>query len=199
MTQPNSPEHSANVIVDQTRHVLRKELLTRRRQTPAEVRQQWDQLLMSGVLAWCRQHQPRSVGVYWPIHAEPDLRACYSPMTQMGIQLALPWVVEKNMPLRFLAWQEGDVMARDDYGIPLPAQREHLIVPYVLLIPCVGFSEGGYRLGYGGGYYDRTLALHLRCHAVGIAYQFALTEFNRGLHDRRLHEILTEQAHFKFV
>jgi len=199
MTQPTSPEHSANVNVDHTRHVLRKELLAGRRQTPAEVRQQWDQLLISGVLAWCRQHLPRSVGVYWPIHAEPDLRACYSPMTQMGIQLALPWVVEKNTPLRFLAWQEGDAMAADNYGIPLPAQREHLIVPEVLLIPCVGFTAQGYRLGYGGGYYDRTLALHTESHALGIAYQSALTEFDHGIHDIRLHEILTEQEHLKLL
>ncbi len=198
MTQPNSPEHSANVNLDQTRQVLRKELLARRKQTPAEVRQQWDQVLMSGVLTWCEQHQPLSVGVYWPIHAEPDLRACYSQMTQMGIQLALPWVIEKNTPLRFLTWQEGDTLANDDYGIPLPAQREHFIVPEVLLIPCVGFTAHGYRLGYGGGYYDRTLALHTECRAIGIAYHSALSEFARGVHDIRMHEILTEQDLLEF-
>jgi len=89
-------------------------------------------------------------------------------------------------------------LANDDYGIPLPAQREHFIVPEVLLIPCVGFTAHGYRLGYGGGYYDRTLALHTECRAIGIAYHSALSEFARGVHDIRMHEILTEQDLLEF-
>lgn len=161
---------------------------------PAEVRRHWDLQLQQHLLAWCEQHRPASLAVYSPIQAEPDLRACYAQLSKMGIQLALPWVVEKHTPLRFLAWQEGDAMALDEYGIPLPAQRERLLSPAALLMPCVGFNVQGYRLGYGGGYYDRTLAGLPACIALGVAYQCAASDFVAGVHDIPMHHLLTEQG-----
>ncbi|MDE2430963.1 MAG: 5-formyltetrahydrofolate cyclo-ligase, partial [Burkholderiales bacterium] len=77
--------------------------------------------------------------------------------------------------------------------IPVPAQREHLLMPDALLIPCVGFNAGNFRLGYGGGYYDRTLALQPRPVALGVAYQCALADFRAAEHDIALDKIFTEK------
>ena len=70
---------------------------------------------------------------------------------------ALPVVVEKNAPVEFWQWKPGDTMQRSFWNIPVPAERR-VVIPNALLVPLVGYDAAGYRLGYGGGYYDRTLA-----------------------------------------
>lgn len=196
MTQRNDMpnlDHSANTdLPSSQRQRLRKTLLAQRNQVPLLQRQQWDQGLVTQLLAWSRQRQIRSMGVYWPIHAEPDLRAAYPALQQMGVQLALPWVTMKAAPLSFLQWAPGDAMDVDDYGIPVPRQRQQIIAPEVLLIPCVGFNTARFRLGYGGGFYDRTLALSPRPFALGVAYQLSRAEFIAQEHDVAMDAVLTE-------
>lgn len=192
MTQPPLSGHTSLAELNQNRSALRRYLLDCRRQLDAAVRQQWDAQIADHLMAWCRQEKPASLAVYWPIQAEPDLRSCYAAIAGMGIQLALPWVSAKEAPLRFLAWCEGDAMLTDDYGIPLPAQRNHLVTPAALLIPCVGFNTARYRLGYGGGYYDRTLPGLPDAVSLGIAYQCACADFAPGEHDIPMTQIMTE-------
>jgi 5-formyltetrahydrofolate cyclo-ligase len=74
-----------------------------------------------------------------------------------GVAAALPVVVTKNAPVEFWRWEPGAAMQRGLWNIPVPAERR-VVVPEVLVIPLVGYDAAGYRLGYGGGYYDRTLA-----------------------------------------
>ena len=188
MTQPPpSVKHPT-----QTRAHLRKFLLGQRRATAALERQQWDDIIASRVLGWCRQQMPASLGVFWPIQAEPDLLSCYPKLQKLGIQLALPLVQNKEQALVFLSWIPGDSMSVDEYGIPVPTQRDHIIKPTALLIPCVGFNTNNYRLGYGGGYYDRSLALAPRPFALGIAYHQGQTNFSAESHDLPMDLIITE-------
>lgn len=189
MTQP----HSSAKPVQHSRATLRKILLEQRRNTDLTQRQQWDAAIGRHLLAWCRQHHPASLGVFWPIQAEPDLRSTYPLLQQMGIQLALPLVISKAQPLLFLAWQPGDAMGTDHHGIPVPAQREHILQPEVVLIPCLGVNSAQFRMGYGGGFYDRTLAMLPRPQAIGIAYHQAQTEFAAESHDVAMDLILTEK------
>ena len=190
MTQPPSSAKPPQ----QSRASLRKTLLNQRRQTEALVRQQWDQQITDRVINWCQQERPASLGVFWPIRAEPDLRQCYQQLQDMGIQLALPIVIAQHQPLVFVRWQPGDLMGTDEHGIPVPAQRDLVMRPQALLIPCVGFNSARYRLGYGGGYYDRTLADSPRPMTIGIAYHQGLSEFTAEAHDVAMAYIFTECA-----
>ena len=194
MTQANPDAHSDTMKPVNDRKALRKALLSARKSVAAEQRRIWDAQIAEGLLQWLAQHHPSSLAVYWPIQAEPDLRDWYPQITAMGIQLALPWVVEKNTPLKFLAWQQGDAMELDEYGIPLPADKEKLIEPEILLVPCVGFNQQAYRLGYGGGFYDRTLAQLTSALPLGIAYELASTVFEPGEFDLPMSDILTESG-----
>lgn len=189
MTQP-SP--SAKPL-PQSRADLRKSLLDQRRNTVAAQRQLWDKKIAANVMEWCQRQRPASLGVFWPIQAEPDLRLCYPGLQELGIQLALPLVQNKAQALTFLFWAPGDSMTTDEYGIPVPTQREHMIQPAALLVPCVGFNASNYRLGYGGGYYDRTLALAPRPQAIGIAYHQGQADFAAQAHDVPMDLIITEK------
>lgn len=175
--------------------LLRPVLLAARRAIAADSRRDWDLELGRRVIAWVaswRQTQPDGVlGVYWPIRGEPDLRPAYAELAASGVPLALPIVVDNHSPLRFVAWTPGDSMVKDSFGVAVPAS-DMSAAPSALLIPCVGFNRGKLRLGYGGGFYDRTLALAPRPQAIGIAYSCGLAEFEGAAHDIALDAIITE-------
>ena len=135
------------------------------------------------------------LGVYWPIRDEPDLRPAYATLIARGVQLALPVVVGKDAPLQFIRWQPGEAMIKDSFGVAIPANGE-IVIPQALLIPCVGFNPQRLRLGYGGGFYDRTLAIEPRPIALGIAYAAGLVDFSGGHHDIALDQIFTERDCF---
>jgi len=153
-----------------------------------------DALIGEQVLAWQHAHSINILGVYWPIRSEPDLRPTYDELARLSVQLALPVVAEKNAPLRFAAWIPGDAVVKDMMGVSIPAPPQRIVQPQALLIPCVGFSPERVRLGYGGGFYDRTLAAESRSIAVGIAYDCTRAKFARAPHDAVLDLIITESA-----
>lgn len=97
------------------------------------------------------------VAVYWPIRGELDLRGWMERVHGTGAQVALPVVVEKNRPVEFHGWAPGCEMTRGVWDIPVPAGGISLR-PDIVVVPLVGVDREGYRLGNGGGYYDRTLA-----------------------------------------
>jgi 5-formyltetrahydrofolate cyclo-ligase len=97
------------------------------------------------------------VSVYWPIRAEPDLRPWMHSKCEEGIRIALPVALAVGRPLVFREWRPGAPMARGLWKIPHPAEGAE-VVPTVVLAPVVGFDPACYRLGYGGGFFDRTLA-----------------------------------------
>lgn len=183
MTQPKNSAHKLSIETAQSRPELRKLLRKKRQEITAEQKQVLDAEIGRQLLAWCLQNQPASLGVYWPIQAEPDLRTCYRELQASGLRLALPLVTGKDMALSFLDWQAGDAMAVDCYGIAIPAHGRLVSQPPVLIIPCLGWNAAGYRLGYGGGFYDRTLAAGPRPVAIGIAYACTEAEFASEPHD----------------
>lgn len=170
----------------------RKALLAIRSAITAGQRKEWDAALCARLLDWLERYPIDSVGVYLPIRGEPDLGAAYLSLQEKGVQLALPVVHERDAPLRFVKWQLGQELSRDACGVPVPAGEQETLAPVLLLLPCVGFSPAGFRLGYGAGYYDRTLALPSRPRTLGIAYANALAVFEPGQHDIPLDAILTE-------
>lgn len=114
-----------------------------------------------------------SVSLYWPFRGEPDLRPWMQSAHKIGMRIALPVVVAKAQPLVFRAWRPGAPMARGVWNIPYPADGE-IIVPEVVIAPLVGFDTAGFRLGYGGGFFDRTLAtLTPSPNAIGVGHPIA--------------------------
>ncbi len=135
-----------------------------------------------------------TISAWWPIKSELDLRFWLGGLAARGATAALPLVVEKSAPLRFRAWTPGAKMERGFWNIPVPAEGGW-ITPDVALAPLVGFDGAGYRLGYGGGYFDRTLAAHPRIRAIGIGLDAArLPTIFPQWHDRPMQAIVTENG-----
>jgi 5-formyltetrahydrofolate cyclo-ligase len=131
----------------------------------------------------------------WPVTADDQGGAPDSLAQQLPRKVGLPVVDKQSRTLSFHAWYPGCPMEEDAYGIPKPKDTE-LVVPTVLLVPCVGWGPGGYRLGYGGGFYDRTLASYTpKPVTVGLGYSIGwLPDLQSEPHDIPLDAILSEQG-----
>ena len=181
------------------RQTWRKALLGARQAMPPGVRAAADaslnqQLRLAlGGIPW------GVLAFYWPIQTEFDARPAVSDWLAGGNQaggerrVVLPVVVAKHQPLRFRAWQPDTVMQAAGFGTSVPSAGEWL-VPTVLLIPLVGFDDAGYRLGYGGGYYDRTLAeWQPTPRTIGIGYAAGrLATIHPQSYDLKLDTLLTD-------
>ena len=129
---------------------------------------------------------------YWPMGDEMDPRPLMLALAARGHALALPVTPPRGQPLAFLAWAPGAALRPGLMGTSEPVAGAELR-PDVLLVPLLAFDRAGRRLGYGGGYYDRTLATLPGAKAIGIAYAGQeMPEVPAGLQDFRLPLIATE-------
>jgi 5-formyltetrahydrofolate cyclo-ligase len=167
------------------RSVLRRELIAARRAfatTPAFAAAQ---AALDGPLReLLAQLEPELLGVYWPMAGE------FTPGT-LPFPQALPFARREPAGMSYRRWDGAEPTARDECGIA--SSTGAVAVPDVVLVPCVGFTREGYRLGYGGGYFDRWLAAHPGVTAVGLAWSGAQTQFAVEPHDCALTLILTER------
>jgi 5,10-methenyltetrahydrofolate synthetase len=133
---------------------------------------------------------------YWPIKGEPDLRPVLGDLSRTGVTIALPVVETRAAPLVFRRWTPETRMVRGDWNIPVPPPDAEVLTPDYALAPCLGWTEGCFRLGWGGGYFDRTLAaLSPRPVTIGIALTAArLDTIFPQPHDIPLDHILTEDG-----
>jgi 5-formyltetrahydrofolate cyclo-ligase len=140
--------------------------------------------------------QGAAVSAYWPKGDELDPRPAMAALVARGHPIGLPVVVAQAAPLVFRRWAPGDRLEPAGFGLRVPAADRPEVTPELLLVPLLAFDRSGTRLGYGGGFYDRTLARLQsagRPLAVGIAYAGQeLPELPRGPRDRALDWILTE-------
>ena len=133
------------------------------------------------------------VSAYWPFRGEPDLKPLLKRLRERGATTALPVVVRKAQPLIFRAWRSGDKLERGVWNIPFPADGPE-VVPDVAIAPVVGFDRRCYRLGYGGGFFDRTMASlprKPRFFGVGYVEQEIATIFPQP-HDIAMQAVVTE-------
>jgi 5-formyltetrahydrofolate cyclo-ligase len=153
----------------------RERLIAWRQALPAAERRSWGDRIeaeLRGLLG----ERPGILGVYWPFRAEFDPRPLIDWAVAADRVVALPVVVDKKGPLEYRAWRPGEPLVDGVWNIPVPETRE-IVTPAIVLAPLVGFDEACYRLGYGGGYFDRTLAaLSLRPLAIGVGFEAQLLE-----------------------
>lgn len=192
LASPACPPSAAPALADGGKAALRKTLMAARRAFDPACKREWDARICARVLAWWEAQRVPAIGVYWPLAGEPDLGPAYAALAQAGVRLALPVVSARDAPLAFAGWEPGEAMAKDQMGVAVPRALRPLERPGALLVPCLGFNRQGYRLGYGGGYYDRTLEAAPRPLAVGIAYACSAAEFDGAAHDVALDLIITE-------
>jgi len=185
--------------VREFRKAKRAQLLQRRSALSFHDRERYGESLTAHLLATLRLAAYPVLAFYWPIRGELDLRGLARRHVESGCIAALPVVVEKRSPVEFWQWQPGASMQRGFWNIPVPGERR-VVVPSVLLIPLVGYDAAGYRLGYGGGYYDRTLAAaDPRPLCVGVGYDEAeLATIHPQPHDVPMDLIVTERRVLRF-
>ena len=140
----------------------------------------------------------RIISGFLPFRSEIDTRPLLAKLHAADWITALPVVVAKGEPLVFRAWHQGEPLQKDNFGIATPLPTAMDVVPDVLLVPLLAFDRAGHRLGYGGGFYDRTLA-KLRHQkpvtAIGVAYAAQeMLDLPRGEHDEPLDWIITEKG-----
>lgn len=136
------------------------------------------------------------LSAYWPIKGEPDLRPLMRKLHAAGVLVALPVVEVKAAPLVFRRWTPDMRMERGDWNIPVPPADAPVVTPAITLAPLVGWDRAGYRLGYGGGYFDRTLAaLSPRPFSIGVGFQASeLPTIFPQPHDMPLQAIVTDEG-----
>jgi 5-formyltetrahydrofolate cyclo-ligase len=177
------------------RREQRASLIARRQAIPQHERRRLQPLVLDLVAQHFPELANALIGFYWPFRGEIGPHPLVRRLVEQGARAALPVVVEKGRPLEFWAWRPGTRLRRGVWDIPIPAERQ-VVRPTALLVPLVGFDRRGFRLGYGGGYYDRTLAtMDPKPLTIGIGYEIgALETIHPQPHDIPMHAIATEAS-----
>jgi 5-formyltetrahydrofolate cyclo-ligase len=183
------------------KRALRAQLVQQRLSLPD--RQERTDLLQRVMRIWLVSRPDIVIGAYWPIKGEFDPLPALHRWKEDGElidepqprRIGLPVVDKLHKTLKFHAWFPGCPMEDDAYGIPKPKDTQ-VIVPTLLFVPCVGYGPGGYRLGYGGGFYDRTLAaLQPKPYTVGLGFTLGfLPDLEPEPHDMPLDTILNDNG-----
>ena len=184
--------------IKQWRKSARAELLAKRAAIPEQVRQQNNATLTTLLVAGFPMLQRMAIGFYWPFLGEFDPRFAIRRFREGGAVAALPVVIEKRAPLQFREWWPGVATSKGVFDLPVP-EGTRVVVPQALLIPPVGFDARGYRLGYGGGYFDRTLAeMTPQPLKIGVAFEISrLESIHPQAYDIPLDFFVTERCIYR--
>lgn len=186
-----TPEQRAEVMA--WRKAERQRLIAARLAESAETRAAWSERIAAALSDLVGAVEGLVISAYWPFRGEPDLRPWMARMTEAGATCALPVVEEKGRPLSFRSWRDGEALARGVWNIPIPAAGRP-VIPDISIAPVVGYDPQSYRLGYGGGFFDRTLAaLSPRPRVYGVGYVLqAIATIHPLPHDIPMRAIVTE-------
>ncbi|HKX07015.1 MAG TPA: 5-formyltetrahydrofolate cyclo-ligase [Stellaceae bacterium] len=179
---------------------LRKVMRARRAALTPEMRAAASLAVRDGLPAWLSTEKfartDEVIAGYWPIRDELDPRPAMQAFARRGHRLALPTSIAKGEPLVFRAWSPGDPLALDIMGIQAPLSSAPEVVPWLVLVPMLAFDSSCRRLGYGAGFYDRTLAmLRARSETLAVGLAFGAQEVERvpvAAGDEPLDQVVTE-------
>ncbi|WP_418318417.1 5-formyltetrahydrofolate cyclo-ligase [Piscinibacter sakaiensis] len=177
------------------RETMRARLIAARQALPDRLERAVQ--LQAALRAWLVGRQETAIGAYWPIKGEFDPLPALFRWSEggEGRRIGLPVVDRESRSLRFHVWYPGCPTELDAYDIPKPKGTE-VFEPQMVLLPCVGYGPGGVRLGYGGGFYDRTVAaLQPRPYTVGLCYSNGFLPMLRaGADELALDALLTDDG-----
>jgi len=153
----------------------------------------WGKQITASLLALLQTPAARTIGFCWPYQSEFDARFAVRRCCDAGATAALPEVIGKGLPLRFRQWWPGAPMTSGVYDIPVPDGTPELR-PDLLVLPMNAFDDRGYRLGYGGGYFDRTIAaLKPRIVTIGVSHEYCrVPTIHPQAHDIAMDIVVTE-------
>ena len=179
--------------IRQWRKEQRDALIERRMAVAPLDRKLWSERITDSIMQFLASKPSTLLGFYWPFRGEDDARPVAEALHAQGMRLALPVVLRMKAPLEFRAWQPGAHLKSGVWGIPIPADGE-VVSPDVLIVPLVGFDRRGFRLGYGGGFYDRTLAaMPRRPTTLGVGFSLGMLEtIHPQQHDIPMDVVITE-------
>jgi len=162
--------------MQQWKQQQRVNLLAQRAVLSAEQRLKKQAVVVRTVKDYLATQQASVLGIYWPIKGELDCRSLAQSLIQAGWQLAVPVINKETQCLDFALWRPATEMVMGVWNIPVPAHPEW-VTPELFLIPLVGFDSQHYRLGYGGGYYDRTFAeIDKPVKKIGVGFELGRLE-----------------------
>jgi 5-formyltetrahydrofolate cyclo-ligase len=182
--------------------LLRRDALARRGQIEPAARAAFSIRLADEGLRLARLWRPRIVSVFYPLRDEPDTLLLLTALADAGFATALPVVVGRGSALAFRLWRPGEPTRAGAMSIREPVEDAPIVEPNLLFVPLACFDRRGHRIGYGAGYYDRTLTyLHAMkpVHAIGVAYGICeIAAVPYETHDQTLDAIVTEQETILF-
>ncbi len=191
MTAPPSPSS----YTPDSKAVLRRLVMTRRRALHAEKGEAAAALVAQRVAEQI-QAAGKSISGYWPIGDELDARPTLEAISAAGGDAALPVVAGQGQVLIFRSWQIGEALDPGPFGTKHPSPRASVVTPDILLLPLIAFDQTGNRLGYGAGYYDRTivaLRAERKLIVIGLAYdEQEIEAVPAETHDQRLDAVVTD-------
>lgn len=190
-------DYDAQTAIDVARWRIsqRKQLIQARMAVPAVRREAATNRIAARLDDEIGDVRDRCVAIFWPCEAEPDLRAWAATVIERGGSIALPVVVAKARPLVFRLWAPGDRLEEDVRNLPALTEGEET-EPDIVVSPLVGYDDAGYRLGYGGGFYDRTLAtMNSRPRTIGVGFTLSrLPTIFPQWHDIAMDRLIVEEA-----
>ncbi len=175
------------------RRAERQRLLALREAVPTAQRMAWNGIVTGLLEQGFPLLRQMTVGFCWPYRGEFDARFLIHSLRPHGARAALPEVVARDAPLVFREWWPGVAMTPRVFDLPVPDDTP-VMLPHALLIPPVGFDERGFRLGYGGGFFDRTLAARpVQPLKIGVAFEISrIPGIRPQPHDVPMDFIITE-------
>ncbi|CAN7174804.1 5-formyltetrahydrofolate cyclo-ligase [Rhizobium sp. LjRoot254] len=190
LAPPTPPEG-----VSAWRKARREALIAKRLALSADTRSAHSQAIADALDDLLGDIAGKTVSLYWPFRGEPDLRGWMETATARDATCLLPIVVAKGQPLIFKSWKQGEKLDRGIWNIPIPAEGKEML-PDIVISPLVGFDPSRYRLGYGGGFFDRTLAAHPgKPLVVGVGYSSQhIPTIHPQWHDIPMQAIITERG-----
>jgi len=195
--------------LDDAKKAARAEAMDRRAKAYGELgpagREHAAHALMRNFLEAIEMQRSESVSAYWPVKEEIDVKPLLQALHKRGHVCGLPVIIAKRTPLLFRLWAPDKPLIEGWWGIPIPPEDAAEVIPDVLLVPLLAFDAKGNRLGYGAGFYDRTIA-KLRSRpghrplAVGVAYaaqEVASVPIDDS--DEKLDWVVTERSAKRFA
>ena len=182
--------------VGESKAAIREAALARRDALDPEIRDRFAERLALQGVDIARRTLSRTIAAYWPLPGEPDTRGLVTALCYHEFVAALPTVVGRGRPLVFRRWQPRDLLVPGPFGIMEPSSRYAEVMPDILFVPLAAFDRRGHRIGFGAGYYDRTLqSLRSMKPVLVVGLGFATQEVPSipdEPHDQRVDLVMTE-------